>query len=83
MKLPMSARVGIGMMVLLWGTLAHVRWAVCQGWQVELPASLSPSISLSDTNILKFRTSVEKGRFRVLGLSFLLSLLWPEIENIE
>lgn len=25
MKLPTSARVGIGMMVLLWGTLAHVR----------------------------------------------------------
>jgi len=48
---------------------------MCQGWQVELPASLSPSISVSDTDVLKFRPLVEKGRFRVLGLSFLSSLL--------
>ena len=74
MKLPTSTRVGIEM-VLFWGTLAHVRWVMCQGWQVELPASLSPSISVSDTDVLKFRTSVKKGRFRVSGLSFLSSLL--------
>ena len=77
MKLPTSARVGIGTMVLLWGTPAHVRKAgnVSRMADGAPRTSFLPSTSVGDTDVLKFRTSVEKGRFRVSGLSFLSSLL--------